>query len=227
MWDNFIGQQIRRCNRNFLIANIVFVGAIIGYASGFNYKSEGYGSLSLSIPLSLLAVWNFVRWNKRTKDFSCHPICKRLSQFGGTNDVVQQIETAVQLNSLCNTAGAIICGPWLFEKTAFGLKCLHIPDLVWLYKKITKHSFNFIPTGTSFAALIYDRHGNSLELQAGQKQIDALVSMICQQAPWIVAGYSNDLEKLWKSQRASFVAAVDEQRKEFSKAAVRTAGAAG
>ena len=51
MWDNFIGQQIRRCNRNFLIANIVFVGAIIGYASQFNYRSEGFGLLFLSIPL--------------------------------------------------------------------------------------------------------------------------------------------------------------------------------
>src|SRR5271157_4270413 len=28
MWDNFIGQQIRRCNRNLLISNIVLVGTV-------------------------------------------------------------------------------------------------------------------------------------------------------------------------------------------------------
>ena len=82
-----------------------------------------------------MAVWNFVRWNKRTNDFSRHPICKRLSRFGAVNEVVQRIEAAMHLNSVNRTAGAITFGPWLFEKTAFGLKCFHIPELVWLYKK--------------------------------------------------------------------------------------------
>jgi hypothetical protein len=47
---------------------------------------------------------------------------------------------------------------------------------------------------------------------------------IIQQCPWIVAGFSKDLENLWKSQRREFVAAVDERRKEFSKAAAASAG---
>ena len=29
MWDNFIGKQIRRCNRNLLIANLVLLGLVI------------------------------------------------------------------------------------------------------------------------------------------------------------------------------------------------------
>jgi hypothetical protein len=88
----------------------------------------------------------------------------------------------------------------------------------------TKHSVNFIPTGTSFAALLYDRHGDSLELRAGQKQVEALMSMICQQAPWIAAGFSKDLERLWKSQKTAFIGAVDERRKDLSKAAAAGAG---
>jgi len=139
-------------------------------------------------------------------------------------EVVQQIETAVRSCSVQNTAGAIVFGPWLFKKTLFGLKCFHIPDLVWLYKKVTKHSVNFIPTGTSFAARLYDRYGYSLEVQAGQKQVESLMTMICQQSPWIVAGFGKDLERLWKSQRGAFIAAVDERRKEFSKAAAAGTG---
>ena len=33
MWDNFIGKQIRRCNRNLLIANLVLLGLVISYAT--------------------------------------------------------------------------------------------------------------------------------------------------------------------------------------------------
>jgi Family of unknown function (DUF6709) len=224
VWDNFIGQQIRRCNRNLLIANIVLLGAVIAYASGFDYKEEGWTSLYVSVPLFLLAAWNFVKWKNRTQDFACHPICKHLSRFGTVEDVVQQIETTVRSCSVLHTAGAMAFGTWLFKKTAFGLRCFRIPDLVWLYKKVTKHSVNFIPTRTSFAALLCDRYGDSLELQAEEKQVEALMTTICQQSPWIVAGFSNDLEKLWKSQRASFVAVVDERRKEFSKAAAAGCG---
>ncbi len=66
MWDNFIGQQIRRCNRNLLIANLVLLVAIIAYVSSFDYKEEGWSSLVVSVPLFLLAVWNFVKWKNRT-----------------------------------------------------------------------------------------------------------------------------------------------------------------
>ncbi len=224
MWDNFIERQIRRCNRNLLIANLVVVGVVIAYASAFNYKEEGWSSLVVSVPLFLLAAWNFVKWKNRTQDFTCHPVCKRLSRFGALEDVVQQIETAVRSNSMENTAGTMVFGPWLFKKTLFGVKCFRIPDLVWLYKKVTKHSVNFIPAGTSFAALLYDRYGYSLELQARQKQVESLMAMICQQSPWIVAGFGKDLERLWKSQRRAFIAAVDERRKEFSQTAAAGTG---
>jgi hypothetical protein len=33
MWDNFIGHQIRRCNRNLLIANVVLLCAVITCAA--------------------------------------------------------------------------------------------------------------------------------------------------------------------------------------------------
>ncbi len=42
--------------------------------------------------------------------------------------------------------------------------------------------------------------------------------------PWIVAGFGKDLERLWKSQRGAFITAVDERRKEATKAAAASAG---
>jgi hypothetical protein len=62
MWDNFVGQQIRRCNRNLLISNIALVGAmmvayaaefhqraVVAYAFGHNHVEEvAYPALAIS-----------------------------------------------------------------------------------------------------------------------------------------------------------------------------------
>ncbi len=121
-------------------------------------------------------------------------------------------------------AGVRLYGPWLFKKSFFGLAFFRIPDLVWVYQKVTKHSVNFIPTGKSFAALLRDRHGYSTEIQAGREKVESLIKHIVEQSPWIVAGFSKDLENLWRSQKGAFIAAVDERRKEAPKAAAASAG---
>jgi hypothetical protein len=243
MWDNFIGQQIRRCNRKLLISNIVLVGAvIIGYGAEFHQRAViayafGFDHVEevVSIPLSLLALWNFVKWKKRTADFSCHPICKRLADIGPIEQVVQQIETAIQANSKDKPASVVLIdsnvfytsfmlfGPWLFKKKLFGLTCFYVPDVVWLYKKITSSSVNFIPTGKSFAVVLYDRHESSMEIHVSEQEATLLMRLICQQNPWAAVGFDKHSKRLWRWERRAFIAAVDERRKECSKAAAATA----
>jgi hypothetical protein len=235
MWDNFIGQQIRRCNRNFLIANVVFVGATVGFGWLFG-AIAGSGSLFLIIPLLLVAVWNFVCWNQRTNDFSRHPICKRLAHIGPIEQVVQQIETAIQTNSKDKSTSVVLIdsnifyksfmlfGPWLFKKEIFGLTCFRVSDIVWLYKKTTNYSFNFVPAGTSLAVLLYDRYNSSTEIQVSEQEATLLMKLICQQNPWAVVGFDKTSKRLWRWKRRAFITAVDERRKEFSKAATASAG---
>jgi len=244
MWDNFIGQQIRRCNRNLLISNIALVGAvIIAYAAEFHQRAViayafGFDHVEevVSIPLLLLAAWNFTTWKKRTNNFGHHPICKRLAHIGPIEQVVQQIETAMQSNSKDKPASGVLIdsnvfytsfmlfGPWLFKKEAFGLTCFHVPDIVWLYKKITSYSVNFIPTGRSIAVLLYDRHGSSMELRVSEQEAALLMRLICQQSPWAVAGFDKHSKRLWRWKRHAFIAAVDERQKELLKAAAASAG---
>jgi hypothetical protein len=219
VWENFIGQQIRRCNRNLLITNLLLLGAAITYASMIDYVGDWWWALAIDVPLVLLTTWNLSKWKKRAWDYTCHPICKRLAHFGTVEQVIQQIEAALLTNPVEKIAGVKLFGAWLFKPRFFGLTSFHVPDIVWVYKKVTQHSINFIPTGKSFAALLYDRYWYSTEIQARQKQVESLMAVICQQNPWIVAGFGKDLERLWKSQRGAFIAAVDERRKEFSKAA--------
>lgn len=189
-----------------------------------DYANEGWWALGIGIPILLLSGWNLIKWKKRAWDYSCHPIYKRLSCFGSVADIVQQIETARLANPASKMAGVELSGPWLFSKTAFGFTCFHLPDSVWLYEKVTKHSVNFIPTGKSYAALLYDRYGYSTVIPAKQKEVAALMTHIVQQCPWIIAGFSKELESLWASQKDAFIAAVDKRRNEIPKGAGASAG---
>jgi hypothetical protein len=224
VWENFIGQQIRRCNRNLLITNLLLLGAAIMYASMIDYVEDWWWALAIDVPLLLLATWNLSKWKKRAWDYTCHPICKRLARFGTLEQVIQEIEAAILTNPVERIAGVKLFGPWLFKPKFFGLTCFHVPDIVWVYKKVTRHSINFIPTGKSFAALLYDRYGYSTEIQASEKKIVVLMTHIIKHCPWTIAGFSKDLEKLWTSRKGAFVAAVDERRKEAPKAAAASTG---
>jgi hypothetical protein len=106
-----------------------------------------------------------------------------------------------------------------FTPDYFGVAFFHVPDIVWIYQKVTKHSVNFIATGKSFAASLHDRYGYSAEIRASKKKVESLMTLIVQQCPWIAIGFSNDLKKVWESQRAAFIVAVDERRKELAGAA--------
>lgn len=184
-----------------------------------DYADEGWWTLCIGIPLLILVAWNLLKWKKRVCDYSCHPIYRRIACFGSAEQVIQQMEADMRTNPVQKLAGANIFGPWLLKNKFFGLACFHLPDLIWIYQKVTKHSINFIPTGKSFAALLYDRYGYSTEIQAGKKKVELFMTHIIQQCPWIAAGFSKDLENLWKSQRGVFIAAVDERRKKVPKAA--------
>ena len=98
MWENFIGQQIRRCNRNLLITNLLLLGAAIMYASMIDYVGDWWWALAIDVPLLLLATWNLSKWKKRAWDYTCHPICKRLARFGTLEQVIQEIEAAILMN---------------------------------------------------------------------------------------------------------------------------------
>ncbi len=244
MWDNFIGQQIRRCNRNLLLSNIVLVGAvIIAYAAEFHQRAVIAFAFGLdhveevvSIPLSLLALWNFVNGKSEPQTLVVTRSASASRGIGPIEQVVQQIETAMQTNSKDDPASGVLIdsnvfytsfmlfGPWLFKKELFGLTCFHVPDIVWLYKKITNYSVNFIPTGKSVAVLLYDRHGSSMEIQVSEQEATLLMRLICQQNPWAVAGFDKHSKRLWRWRRRAFIAAADERRKEFSKAAAASVG---
>jgi hypothetical protein len=83
---------------------------------------------------------------------------------------------------------------------------------MWAYMKVTQHRTNGIPTGKTYTALVWDRHGMCITINGREKTIRDMLEGILSRAPWAFGGYAADIEKTWKANRAGFIGAVDQRR---------------
>jgi hypothetical protein len=175
-----------------------------------NYKEGGYVGLFLGIPAAAIASWNLLRVLKRWGKPESHPIVKSLAKAGDASAIASAIEQ--ELPAAHKVGKTTITRNWLLQPTTYGLKTVALGDLVWFYQKVTSHSTNGIPTGKSYTTMIYDRDGRTFEIKAKEKQVEEIMTILYDKAPWAVSGYSDELQKLWQKERQTLIAAVDERR---------------
>jgi len=180
-----------------------------------DYRDGGYWALGIGIPVLLLVLWNVKKWLTRTADRSAHPVIKKLRSYGEPEQLSFEIENEIA-QAPSSIGAALITRSWVFAPNYFGLKMARLADVVWIYKKVTKHSYNFIPTGKTYAALLWSRSGENVEIAMKQNKVDEIIQAVGQRAPWIIAGFNNDIQALWNSNRAALFQAVDECKAKLS-----------
>jgi hypothetical protein len=161
--------------------------------------------------LFLLGLWALIISKARSERPEMHPLCKALSQHGSLYTVISQIDSeagtaAARLGDATFTPNWVICCS-LTRSLAMNRQ-----EIIWIYKKRTKHSVNFIPTGTTYAFIIRDARGKSLEISTTQKYVDSYLTSLAEQTPWVIFGYDRKLEKLYNKQRAAFIQTVAERK---------------
>jgi hypothetical protein len=80
---------------------------------------------------------------------------------------------------------------------------------VWVYKKVTKHSVNFIPTGKTYSVILVGRHRQRIEEQMKEQAVNEMLADLATRVPWVLFGFTKDLEKAWQKDPAGVIAAVD------------------
>lgn len=178
------------------------------------YRTGGYIGLVVGIPLLLVGAFNLLRFLQRSANPGAHPLARALARYGDPVQVAMGIDMQMR-----NPAGQSKIGKsvtvtpgWLLRSTTFGLDVMRIEDIVLVYKRVTQHRVNFVPTGKSYALLINDRNRKVLEIQGGEKEVDAAGIALSQRAPWMLLGYSAELEKDWRTNPAMVIQAVDQRR---------------
>jgi hypothetical protein len=199
-----------------------FDGVFLPYIlDASNFRSDAYWLL-LFVPVAGLALMNIVKAISRSRNVDASPIVRSLRRFSQPPETVAvTIDQDLKTNPDQSSIRSVHLTPsWLLHKSLFGLTVLHWSEIVWAYQKVTSHSYNFIPTGKTYAVIIADEYGRLIEVDAGRwKAKDAttrFLQVLVSQLPWIAVGYTDDLKRDFEKNHAGFVAAVQERRKQYS-----------
>jgi hypothetical protein len=64
--------------------------------------------------------------------------------------------------------------------------------------------------------VIWDKHGNRIQpSRLKREQARDMLVAIAERTPWVVGGYSAELDLRWRKQRAEFVAQVEQRRQQM------------
>ena len=174
--------------------------------------------IALLIPLSI-AAWNLLKWRRRSSDPTRHPFVKALAKYGPLETIVPQVDAEVASgytilgNSVTATKG------WFLQCSFSAVKAMRTDDVLWAYMKRTKHSVNFIPTGTTFSSLIWDSRGQNIETTGTEQQVLGLLTALANAMPWIIVGYDAKVQTQFRKDRNALAAVVAQRRQEIIKRA--------
>lgn len=202
--DTEIKRELDRANRNILIAGIILF--VLGILTLLIY----IGLLFTAIAIYLL----YLYW-ERNSDVTKYPAVKDL--FGMNNPhYIKLLDT--ELKNSKNNSGTYFTESFIIKKKAFGLDWVHYSEVVWVYKKVTKHYVNFVPTGSTYEICVCSNSRIPefiLNCSGDETKADNIIKLIFQVAPFAIYGYSNELKQLWSKNRIAFIDAVKKRREQF------------
>jgi hypothetical protein len=174
-----------------------------------DYRSNGYTMLMIGLPVLALALWNCLKAMRRASEIQTSPVWKQLAAYGNAEQLSQQIEAELQPAMIRKYGKLQIAQQWMVRRRMFSTWASPIADLVWIYKKVTKHSVNFIPTGKTYSVALVGRHRQQIEEQMKEKAANEMLADLAARVPWALFGFTQDLEKAWRKDPAGVIAAVD------------------
>jgi hypothetical protein len=177
------------------------------------FRLPGYIAIGVILVFGLLLVkYGRPAWQLR-QDVSAHPLLRRVTAWG--DPLGSAVEAKRQTASpRYKGSGWLVTDAYLVQNTLFRFDLLRISDLLWAYKRVTKHSVNLIPTGKSYAVvLVCD--GGTAQVKAREKTVDAILGFVAGRVPWAVFGYSDERNVLFSKSSADFRAAVEQRRRQW------------
>jgi hypothetical protein len=135
--------------------------------------------------------------------------------YGSAEQISSVIEQELLHAQKAKYGGLQLTGSWIVQKNLFSTWASPVADLVWVYKKVTKHSVNFIPAGKSYSIIILGRHKQRVEVSMSEKRTNELLSELATRVPWAIYGYQKELDAAWTKDPASVLALVNSQYEQF------------
>ena len=158
-----------------------------------DFKSMVIGWLVFGVVAGLLGLWWILVSVSRMSSVARHPVMIKLGQR------YPSITAALSINQEIDAEygaegprGVAMTTSWLVDPRHLRVGVYRLDELAWVYKKVTRHSTNFIPTGKTYAVVIHDRAGKVHEVQCGRSEeyANEMLAGIIERVPGIRAGYA-------------------------------------
>lgn len=177
-----------------------------------DFRVPGYVALVVGGVALLLSLRAVLTTFARGTNPASHPIMRGLARFGPLDQIKANIDAEAM--TPYQTIGATkFTENWVLNTGSMTLNAMRLGDVIWVYKKVTQHRTNGIPTGKTYNVQAFDRYGGGMSIAGKQNVIDETLQTIYQRAPWIISGYNAELEKAWKTNRQAMIAAVDAKQR--------------
>jgi len=185
-----------------------------GFRKGDNLWAAG-GAAALGI-LGLVMVGIPLR---RQLQPDSHPLLLQLAKYGSLQDVRMRIDTEMRGENGGEKFKLMqITTNWLIHAAPYKTVVMATRDVVWAYPKVTKHYHNGIPTGTTYSAIIRDSKGQSLEISGKKDSVPKLLESLQTRMPWLLIGFSKELEALWLKEKPKFFQLIEQRRAKLAPA---------
>lgn len=213
MTNSFITRHVNRADRNLLILYVI-IFIICSLVVTVVYATSGLYTpyfVCLAINLTIIiACTGF--YTNRVTNIKKSPIFKTLTKFGDFDNVRVQIDAEAASNASVRKGQLLFTQNWILQPYLGGLHVINRATLVWVYARdlATKHSINFIPTGTTHTysvVLHYTAPAKKqgfisvlgLEIKTDNEAASRdLLVYVLRYAPWVVAGHTPEIANSWK-----------------------------
>lgn len=184
------------------------------YLTTDSFTSRGYvGLIALGLLWGFMLLLGIPAW-RILRDPNRHPLVQRVEKWGPLNVQSEAIQAELTHESRLTVGDWTATPNYLIRTSFFSVDVYRFQDLLWAYKKITKHSVNFVPAGKSFELLLFF-YGGQVEISGTMSALDSLLQYASQRTPWAAFGYTEQIENLFKNQTRQFSSFVEERRQKM------------
>jgi len=184
------------------------------YLSNEPFRLAGYIMIGLALVFMFFLVRKAVPAWRHFRASSDHPLVARVASWGDPLGVAVEVERDFSYPRYKGGDGWRVGDKYLVQSKLFRFDVLRLQDLLWAYKKVTKHSINLIPTGKTYQVILAC-YGGSAVIKGREKQVDEILVFAQQRVPWAVVGYTPEIAMLFKNKASEFASAVEERRSEW------------
>ncbi|HEV8096178.1 MAG TPA: DUF6709 family protein [Burkholderiales bacterium] len=182
------------------------------YIEDGSFRLPGYIAGAVIAVIGFFAVWLGAAPLKQYLAPSTHPLAQKVASWGDPARVAAQIEQQSRAPRYKSVPWQIT-DQYLIQSAFFAFDLHRLTDLQWAYKRVTSSG-----TAKGYNAVLV-MNGGSADVRGSEKDIDAVLDLAAERAPWAVFGYSKEIEEQFNKNRQGFAATIEQRRRDWAQQA--------